>query len=258
MCGLDLLTGSTGGASRCLQRPLRTWRERDGSGRSVPSLAHDLSELVKDRISWRVSSAKKGTDDAVRAQSEKQVFYTEVVVKKASRFLLCRDDHLPGFLREPLEWAAALGFELTAEVEAKPSAEVALLSGLLRDAQLLSDLSPRSPGPASLLDEVAHEVVPHSFEEFPVLDRHGQPLQFRRRSCPVLHLLDEVVQVDRRFALSHIVNCRLTKPGRQSGVDDRGSASRCTQKEPRPQIELVRRSRGWRAVCFEGRRRSST
>jgi hypothetical protein len=138
------------------------------------------------------------------------VFDTEVVVKKASRFLLCRDDHLPGFLREPLEWPAALGLELTAEVEAQPPAEVALLSGLLRDTQLLSDLSPGSPGPASLLDEVAHEVVPHAFEELPVLDRHGKPIQFRTRPCQVLHPLDDVVQVDRRIALSHVVNSRLT------------------------------------------------
>jgi hypothetical protein len=88
-------------------------------------------------------------------------------------------------------------------MQAKPSAEVALLSGLLRDAQLFPDLSPGSPGPASLLDEVAHEVVAHAFEELPVLDRHGKPLQFRTRPCPVLHPLDEVVQLDRRFALSH-------------------------------------------------------
>ena len=124
-------------------------------------------------------------------------------MKKASRFLLCRDDHFSGFLREPLEWPAAPGFDLTTEVEAKPSAEVALMSGLLRDAQLLSDLSPGGPGPASLLDEVAHEVVAHDFEEFPVLDRHGEPLQFRTRPCPVLHPLYEVVQLDRRLALSH-------------------------------------------------------
>jgi hypothetical protein len=50
VCGLDLLTGPTGGASRYLQSPLRPWRERDGSGRSVLSLAHDLSDLIKDRI----------------------------------------------------------------------------------------------------------------------------------------------------------------------------------------------------------------
>jgi hypothetical protein len=114
VCGLDLLTGSTGCTGPYLQSPLRPWRERNGSGRSVPSLAHDLSDLVKDRISGRASSAEKGTDDAVRAQSEKHVLYTEVAVKKASRFLLCRDDHLPGFLCEPLERPAAPGFELTA------------------------------------------------------------------------------------------------------------------------------------------------
>jgi hypothetical protein len=114
VCGLDLLTGSTSCTGRYLQSPLRPWRERDGSGRSVPSLTHDLSNLVKDRISGRASSAEKGTDDAVRAQSEKHVLYTEVAVKKASRFLLCRDDHLPGFLCEPLERPAAPGFELTA------------------------------------------------------------------------------------------------------------------------------------------------
>jgi hypothetical protein len=64
------------------------------------------------------------------------VFDTEVVVKKASCFLLRRDDHLSGCLREPLEWPAALGVELPTEVEAQPPPEVALLSRLLRDAQL--------------------------------------------------------------------------------------------------------------------------
>ena len=131
------------------------------------------------------------------------MFYAEVVVKKASRFLLCRDDYLSGFLREPLEWPAALGFELTAELETQPPAEVALMSGLLGDAQLFSDLSPGSPGPASLLDEVAHEVIPHAFEEFPILDRYGEPLQFRTRPGLVPHPLDEVFQVDRRIALAH-------------------------------------------------------
>jgi len=51
VCGLDLLTGPNRRREPLPPRPASPVAERDGSGRSVPSFAHDLSDMVKDRIS---------------------------------------------------------------------------------------------------------------------------------------------------------------------------------------------------------------
>ena len=198
----DRLACSASLMSRYLEGALRAGRERNGATRRSLSLTNDASDLIENRVPGRASSAKKRTDDAVRAQREEQVLRTDVVVPETPRFFLRHHDDVSRFPGEPLERTPVRRRSATAERPRCP-ADVALVGGLFSHPQAPSDLGPGCSCLAGFLDEVTHQVVSDALEKFSVFHGYLEALQLGAGPCLVLHGVDDVFELNWCFALAH-------------------------------------------------------